>query len=266
MQKIIYKTGDFLKKNSATILTGVGMVGVVGTAILSSKAARKADHIINEKDEIAVEIHGRHLTKVERAIAATPVYLPTILMGAVTLTCIYGSNHINKKNQAIIMGAYAYLNNLHNEYKAKVISEHGIKAHRDITNSIARDKYEQQEIPSVFAENNKLYYDEYSGRYFNMTDSELQKHVYDINKMYNFRGELSLNDIYDYLGQDPTDYGATVGWASVKDWECTGFSWIEIEGVKMDMPDDLECYALTFNVEPSNDYTEWTYHYVERHL
>lgn len=41
----------FFKKNSATILTIIGTVGVVATSILTAKAAVKASKIIEEAEQ-----------------------------------------------------------------------------------------------------------------------------------------------------------------------------------------------------------------------
>lgn len=42
MNKLLSKTGCFIKKNVATILTGIGTAGVVITAVSAIKATPKA--------------------------------------------------------------------------------------------------------------------------------------------------------------------------------------------------------------------------------
>lgn len=48
LQKVLLKSQGYIKRNSATILTCVGAVGVVTTAVLTAKAAPKASKILEE--------------------------------------------------------------------------------------------------------------------------------------------------------------------------------------------------------------------------
>ena len=106
------KAQTVLKRNAPAILSGLGALGVVGTAISAVKATPKAMEVLNQQDE--------ELTTFEKAIVLTPVYFPTILMGTATIGCILGANAINKKNQAMLVSAYSYLDSSFKEYKDKV--------------------------------------------------------------------------------------------------------------------------------------------------
>lgn len=259
LKKGFCRLGKYVQNNSANILTGLGIAGVVTTTVMGIKATPKALRILDEREEYKMEIYNEPLTKTEKALVLAPVYFPTILMGATTISCIYGANHINKKQQAVLSGAYSYLNSCYNEYRNKVKELYGDDSDDKVKQSIAHDKYIEHYYKDEEKPNTKLYYDEFSGRYFNLNPLELPQILYDINKMYNFTGELTLNNVYEYLGLEGTDYGATVGWAATKDWECNGFSWIDIMSDPMEMPDNLECYAIRFNIDPSDDYYQWSW-------
>jgi hypothetical protein len=259
LNKSYYQVSKYIKNNSANILTGLGMVGVATTAVLGIKATPKAIRVLDEKEEYKMEKYNEPLTKMEKALVLTPVYLPTILMGATTMSCIYGANYFNKKHQAVLSGAYTYLHSCYSEYKQKVKDLYGEEADYQIRDEIARDRYmAQKESEEEEQENEQLYYDEYSGRYFNMNPDDLPNMLYEMNRMYNFTGEFSLNNVYEYLGLEPTDFGDTVGWNALKDWECRGFSWIDITTEPMTFPDNLGCLAIQFNVEPNHDYITWS--------
>ena len=51
MNKLLSKTGCFIKKNVATILTGIGTAGVVITAVSAIKATPKALYSIEEAEK-----------------------------------------------------------------------------------------------------------------------------------------------------------------------------------------------------------------------
>ena len=46
------------------------------------------------------------LTKIEKVKIAGPVYIPSILIGAGTVACIFGANVLNKRHQAALVSAY----------------------------------------------------------------------------------------------------------------------------------------------------------------
>ena len=60
MQKCINKSGQFIRRNSSTILTIIGAVGVIATAVTAVKATPKALKRIEE----AKAEKGAELTKV----------------------------------------------------------------------------------------------------------------------------------------------------------------------------------------------------------
>lgn len=255
--KHIDKCLKYVEKNSTTILSGIGAVGVVTTAIMAVKATPKAIDILEQREEYKQEIYGEPLTKFERLIAVTPVYLPTILMGSATVAAILGANHINQERQAALTSAYAYLNSSFNEYRNKVNEIFGEDADLKVKDAIAADKYKNIEESQLDMIEKKLFYEEYSGRYFEITIADLQNIIFKINRDYAFTGDMSLNQFYEYFDLPPTELGATIGWSAAKDWECYGYSWIDIQWRKMDMPDNLECYALVFNIDPASDFYEW---------
>ena len=239
----------------ASILTGLGVVGVFSTAVMAAKDTPKALEILKEKEDYKVEKYGHKLTKTEKALALIPLYLPTILIGTATAGCILGANHINKQNQAALISAYTYLDSSYKEYQRKVKEVFGEEAEKKIREEIQNDIFLHDEYGSV--NEKKLMYDEYSNRYFEMTLYELQVAMYNLNRMYNHIGEMSLNEFYEFIDLKPVDIGDKLGWNGHKDWECCGFSWIHLFFEKIETPDGLDVLAIRFNIEPSKDFQEW---------
>ena len=83
------------------------------------------------------------------------------------------------------------------------------------------------------------------------------KNIYEINRIYNHIGELSLNEFYEFFKLDSTELGDKLGWNSAKDWECYNFSWIEAHLVEIETPDNLQAFGIAFNIAPSDDWQEW---------
>ena len=114
------KVKNFCIENGASILTGVGVVGVVSTAVLAATSTPKALQLLEEKERVVKETYGEELTNFEKVIAVTPAYIPAVLSGLATASCILGANHINKKQQASLMSAYTYLATAFGQYRRKV--------------------------------------------------------------------------------------------------------------------------------------------------
>lgn len=245
MNKLLASSKLFLKRNSSTILTCIGGVGVVATTIMAVKATPKAILLL----ENAKEEKGEELTKVETIVVAGPAYIPTILTGAATIACIFGANALNKRQQAALMSAYALLDNSYKEYKNKVKELYGEDVDANVRESIAKDKYEKIETEG----DELLFYEEYSGQYFNATMEDVLRAEMILNRDLQYHGCSCLNELYALLKLPETDYGDILGWSASWLHECQWYSWIEFNHKKVEMEDGMECYILEILTEPVPD-------------
>ena len=97
-----------------------------------------------------------------------------------------------------------------------------------------------------------LFYDDWSGRYFESTIEQVIAAQYHINRNFVLRGYVTLNELYEFLGLETTEYGNTVGWA-VED----EMYWIDFHQHKVIMDDGLECYIIETPWGPSPDFLEY---------
>ena len=248
----LVKVSNYIDDNKATILTYMGVAGVVGTAVLAVKSKPKADKLLKEKKEYKRLHYNEELTRFESFLAVVPAYLPAILMGIGTSACILGSHHISKEREAALISAYSYLNTSYNEYKDKVKELFGEEKEQQVRDAIAKD---HQNVGKE--EDMLLLYDEFGKRYFNISQAKYSDALYQINRMYNFTGEMKLNDFYEFFDLDPIPGGDILGWSALKDFECTGISWIDVKLRPMEMVDNCECFVMEYNVEPSDDIASW---------
>lgn len=249
------KLTQLCKENGASILSGLGVVGVVGTAVLAAKATPKAICLLAKKEMYKQENYGERLTRFEKALAMAPAYIPAILMGTATAGCILGANHINQNKQAALMAAYMCLDSEYKAYQQKTKDIFGEAGEKKVREELEKDKFIHDKFGTV--DEKRLFYDEFSDRYFEMSLYELQVATYEFNRLYNHLGEMALNEFYDFINMKPIDLGDKVGWNGIKDWECCGFSWIHVHLEKMETPDGLEVLAIKFDIEPSKDFREW---------
>ena len=129
----------FLKRHSSTILTVMGAIGVVATAVIAVKDTPKALRILDE----AEQEKGEELTVKEKIITAGPVYIPAV--GVSTIACIFGANVLNKRNQAALMSAYALLDQSYKDYKRKVVDIYGEDADKRIIEEVTKEELEPRD-------------------------------------------------------------------------------------------------------------------------
>ena len=251
MGKLVNRSRAFLKQNSPTILTCIGGVGVIATSIMAVKATPKA----LQRIEQAKEEKGEELTKLETVKVAGPVYIPAALAGIGTLTCIFGANALSKRQQASLASAYALLNSSYNEYRKKVDELYGEDAGANVRAGIAKDKYDENEV-SV-GEGKQLFFDQFSGRYFESTIEDVQRAEYRVNRDLVMRDYVSLNEFYEHLGVPTIEAGDTLGWSNGGNFASYWQTWIDFSHQKTLIDDDLECYIIHMQTEPTPDYQDY---------
>lgn len=240
----------FFKRNASTILTCVGGIGVVATAVVAAKDTPKAMQIIEKK----TEEKGEDLTTIEKIKVAGPVYIPAVVIGVSTLACIFGANTLNKRTQASLMSAYALLNSSYNEYKNKVEELYGEGADARVKGEVARDKYNADDISRD--DEKLLFYDYFSERYFESTMEEVMQAEYEINRELHTKDYAYVNEFYDLLGLDHIDPGWTLGWSLGASLSHYWKTWIDFRHEKVEMEDGMECYIITMT-EPIVDFEEY---------
>lgn len=252
----------FWKRHSSTILTCMGGAGVIATSVTAVRATPKALLLLDEAKKEKEE----ELTNVEKIKIAGPVYIPSILIGIGTLTCVFGANIMNQRSQAALVSAYSLIDSSFKEYKQKLKELYGEETHNNIVDAIAVEKVDRDwgVSGSYFGQScdlaneeacgdSVLFYEENSGRYFESTIEQVLSSMYHLNRNYTLRGYCYLNEYYEFLGLETTDYGSVMGWAPTDDGEY----WVEFNCRKTVLDDGLEVYILETPFEPT--YEPWDY-------
>lgn len=226
----------FFNRNSSTILTVIGSTGVILTSILSIKATPKALKIV---EEVKKEKDEEKLSIVETVKVAWKPYIPAIISGATTISCIVGSNYINKKTQESLLSAYLLLDNYRKRCHMKSVD-------RSIENRVIASKYDKN---TKLDASKELFFDYQSMRYFQSTFDELETVKSILNDRLINDGFVCLNDMYDILHMKHVPYGYQLGWGAMENQKIGyGLDFI-YENTVLD--DGLECNIFTIVSDPS---------------
>ena len=236
----------YVKRNASTILTGIGMVGVAATAVTAVKVTPKALILL----EAEKKKKGEKLTKIETIKVAGPAYIPSIIIGVSTITCIFGANYLNKQQQATLASAYALLDRSYREYRNKVKELYG---ESEVQTEIAKDHYNEDELPED--DGKELFYDTYSKRYFRSTIEEVQRAEYYLNRNISMRDYAYLNEFYEMLGLEPIE--PKLGWSSGGNIEGYWKTWIDFTHELVTMDDGLECHVIMFQEDPYLNFEDY---------
>lgn len=248
---------QFVKRNASTILTCIGAAGVVATAVMAAKESPKALSLLED----AKEEKGEDLTKWEKVKIAGPVYIPSVITGAATIACIFGSNVISKHQQAALISAYALLDNSYKEYKKKTDELYGEEAGKNIRSEIAKDKYTGD--GNLLDDNKELFFDFYSGRYFESTKEAVMWAQYETNRAMYVNGAVCLNEYYELLGLEKKAEYEMVGWSCGQLEEMYWHPWIEFDYEETHIYEEsehsegIECTIIHLPMEPFIGYLDY---------
>lgn len=210
---VVSKILTFVDKNAPTILTVCGVGGLIGTTVMAVRATPRAETLIFDEEDKK----GEPLTKLETIKVAWKPYIPVVIMGAATASCIIAANSVNAKRNAALSAAYVLSETALTEYKSKVLEQVGEKKAEKIENEVSQNRVSNDPVTSkeviITGKGATLCYDENSGRYFESSIEELQQIENRFNKRLMENMEfLTLNDLYYEMGLDPIELGEELGW------------------------------------------------------
>lgn len=242
-----FSTG--LQRSSPTILTVLGITGVVGTAVMAVRETPKALRLVKVKKD---ELNKEKLTPVELVRTTWKCYVPSVLIGVGTITCIVGIGVMDKRNQAALTSAYTMLNESYKQYRQAAKKVYGENADNKIHSEMAKDAmvssydwgYQVYNMDMDPESERLLFYDLASKKYFNTTMAAVLNAQYHVNRNLSIKGDCSLNEYLSFLGVEGVDKGDEIGWDisyMIEEMECY---WLDFDNCKTTLEDGLECIVI----------------------
>lgn len=238
------KAHDLIGEHSTALLTGVGVVGTITTAVLAGRGAYKASQIVGESNATKVEDMDENLTTKEKVELTWQLYIPAVGTGAATITAIIFANRIGARRTAAMAAAYGLSDRAFSDYKEKVKEKLGVGKETKIVNDIAQDRVNNNppDRVVVVGAGDVLCMDASTGRYFMCTHERIQKAQNEVNREIINHSSCSLSSFYDMIGLKPTAYSNDVGWNLNHVMEI-------VHSLTMS-PDDRPCLVIDFSVAP----------------
>lgn len=222
------KTALKMQQNAPHILFGVGIVGVVGGAVLACHATTKLPKLV---DDFTDEYHGNKehaspsdMTYIvqKNTVKIVKLYAPAVLVGGAGIICLTGSHmQLSKRNNALA-AAYTGLASAYSAYRDRVREELGEEREMEIYHGVKTEDVvvdgDTFSIKTVDPNKLSMYariFDESNANYkkdaeHNKIFIKAQQNYF--NMLLHLRGHVFLNEVYEHLGFDHTSYGQIVGW------------------------------------------------------
>lgn len=228
-----------IQKHSPAMLFGAGIVGVVATAVLASRATLKLENVLAEHEETMEKIEvaesidrftekdaqkARALVYLRTFGKIGRLYLPALTIGIGSICALTGSHIILSRRNMALTAAYATLDKSFRQYRERVIAEYGDDADEKLrfgdfdsetlqtgNGPLELKKFKMSPDMSEYAR----FFDDTNPNWnpnaeYNRIFLSAQQSYF--NNMLNARGHVFLNEVYDSLGMDRTGAGAVVGW------------------------------------------------------
>ena len=256
LKHLIHTTGAFLEKNSPQILTGLGVAGVVSTAVMTGRASIKAHDIVMEKERILASTSDPDILEEFDKFQAHPIvqkvkwtwkcYIPPFLMVATSIACIIGAQSVNTKRNAALATLYSLTKTTLDDYQEKVVETIGEKKEELIRGEVAQKRLEEKPKTEAMIfgvrQGNTLCFDTLSGRYFMHDMEKIRRIVNDLN--HDLMGVMwvPLNDFYYALGMEGVKLGEEIGW--------TVDELIDVKFTSRLTDDGDPCLVLDYDVTP----------------
>ena len=239
-----------LKKMLPTIMTAATITGIIFTTVTAVKATPKALELLKK----AEKEKGERLTVWEKIKTTAPTYIPTVIIGALTIACVVETNILNEKQKTAYISAYTALSSSYRQYKDKVTELYGENADYIVEDEILKEKAKATDLYS--SDEKITFFEEHYGDFFELSKEELLMAEYHLNRNFILRGYTTLNEFYEFLGLPKTEIGDKLGWSADSGWAFYGYSWIDFEHKKHHLDDGMEYYSISFPFPPTLDYED----------
>ena len=193
----------FLAKNSPTILTAVGISGMVAAVFLAVREPAKVEEELYDLER--EEFNGNDIPIKHPILPRVKIYAkhywPTALVMVASGTCLIFANHINLRREAALLTALELSKGNLKDIKDKIVQTDGEKKLQKIHDDIANDKLASMGDRAPLEDGGINYWilDEPSGHQFWGNITMVDTAVNEVNKQLFRSNSATWNDFHEEL-------------------------------------------------------------------
>ena len=238
-----------IRKHAPELLLGGGIVGIIGSTVMFTKAAPEVHaHVANASEDLA-SIDESHEQTPDMYTAESAkndkkwilrstskqvlrLYGPPVTLGVLSIGAILTSHGIMKRRNLALVAAYKGVEQAFKKYRLRVIEDHGEQYDRDVRHGVRRKTIEEEvttpkgkktKVSKEVAEKDPAAATSFYGRYFthgsrffkgefSLDLMYLRMRESELNSLLELNGHVFLNEAYDMLDMPRTEAGSIMGW------------------------------------------------------
>lgn len=258
---------EWIKRNVSTILTCIGAGGMVATVVLAIKATPNATDKIQtaQIDKEEAILHGDRegvvvqakdgsyelpkLTVIETVQTCWKDYISTVAVGTASLVCIFGANVLSRKQQASMAAAYTALASAFEGYRDKVKTICGPGTDEMIESAMKQEQRDVEDDRPPWDEV-QTFYIEGQPQFFERTMEQVMRAEYHFNRNFILKGEMKLNELFDFLNLPHTEEGDHIGWNQYDGEAFYGYQWVDFNHRYYLTDDNMHVCAIDMPFPP----------------
>lgn len=241
-----------IRLKAPSIMTGLGVAGVIVTAISSGKATLEARDRLELADVMA-QARNEELTTKDKFVRVWTAYIPTVILAGASITCILGAHNVNVRRQAAVVTLYQIAERGFDKYREHVVDAIGENAERKIRDTVVQSQLKENPVTKtevyITGVGRSLFYDALSGRYFESDMETIRRAENNMNHTILQEMYVTLNQFYRDIGLTGTDLGSEVGWDTDRK--------LEIFFTTQISDDDRPCMVINYRTKPVMDFGKW---------
>lgn len=188
---------------TAKILSWIAVGGVGLTGVLSALGANKA---------------AKKKTVKEKVIC----YMPAAVAGIGTAACIITGNGISTKEIVTLTATAGYLASNRDRLERAIRENSDDELAEELIQEARNEAPKAKITIEETGHGNEVFFDAYSGRIFKSSIRKVEEAQRKLQEMHDNGTYLALNDYYELLGIQATEFGCRFGWPPEDTGWCDG--------------------------------------------
>jgi len=233
---------NIIRKDKQFILNFASVVGVGLTMYSAIKDTHKACKLIDDD-----------MTLREKIKRTWKCYIPSGMIMTSTMLCIIYSDKVTMNEKIALLNTLTSVQDNYKSLRENIDHTCNQQTKEEIMKETVKNKVPKDLYLERTGE--KIFYEEYTSKFFSSTIENVLKAEYLFNKQLSIVGHASLNEFYRLLGIPQTEAGEILGWSVCEGYASTTTNpWVDFEHRKMEDDAGCEYYYLNYSNQPRVNY------------
>lgn len=234
---------NIIRKDKQFLLNFTAVLGVGLTMFTAIKDTTKACKLTTDD-----------MTTKEKIKKTWKCYIPSGLIATSTIMCIIYSDKVTMNEKIALLNTLRTVQDNYRDLRSAVDTTCDTETREQILKKTIRNKVPKDVYIERTGE--KIFYEEYSCKFFTTTIDNVLKAEYLFNKQLSIVGYGTLNDFYKLLGVAETQAGEYLGWSVFDGYNNVASTnpWVDFVHEKMEDDEGLEYHYINYSNQPEVNY------------